>query len=44
MAVIEKTVELIGYRFSDEFMVIPDLSETVIIGTKTMQAWRGSKM
>ena len=31
---------LSGYRFSDEFMVIPDLSEKVIIGAKTMQAWR----
>ncbi|MGQ9625970.1 MAG: aspartyl protease family protein [Anaerolineae bacterium] len=29
-----------GYRFSDEFMVIPDLSERLIIGAKTMQAWR----
>ncbi len=29
-----------GYRFSDEFMVIPDLSSQVIIGAKTMQAWR----
>ena len=29
-----------GYRFSDEFMVIPDLSEDVIIGTATMQKWR----
>jgi hypothetical protein len=29
-----------GYRFSDEFMVIPDISEQVIIGAKTMQAWR----
>ena len=29
-----------GYRFSDEFMVIPDLSEEVIIGTTTMQKWR----
>ena len=29
-----------GYRFSDEFMVIPDLSEQLIIGAKTMQAWR----
>lgn len=29
-----------GYRFSDEFMVIPDISEKVIIGAKTMQAWR----
>lgn len=29
-----------GYRFSDEFMLIPDLSEQVIIGAKTLQAWR----
>ncbi|MGQ9531881.1 MAG: retropepsin-like aspartic protease [Desulfotomaculales bacterium] len=29
-----------GYRFSDEFMVLPGLSEEVIIGAKTMQAWR----
>ena len=29
-----------GYRFSDEFMLIPDLSERVIIGAKTLQAWR----
>jgi hypothetical protein len=29
-----------GYRFSDEFMVIPELSESVIIGTKTLQSWR----
>ena len=29
-----------GYRFSDEFMLIPGLSETVIIGAKTLQAWR----
>lgn len=28
------------YRFSDEFMIIPDLSEPVIIGAKTLQAWR----
>jgi hypothetical protein len=28
------------YGFSDEFMVIEDLSEPVIIGTKTLQAWR----
>jgi hypothetical protein len=28
------------YRFSDEFMVIEGLSEDVIIGVKTMQAWR----
>ncbi|MEW6041962.1 MAG: retropepsin-like aspartic protease [Elusimicrobiota bacterium] len=29
-----------GYRFSDEFIVIPDLAERVIIGAKTLQAWR----
>ncbi len=29
-----------GYRFSDEFMVRENLSERVIIGAKTMQAWR----
>ena len=29
-----------GYRFSDEFMVLPELSEEVIIGAKTMQALR----
>ena len=29
-----------GYRFSDEFMLIPELSEEVIIGAKTLQAWR----
>jgi hypothetical protein len=29
-----------GYRFSDEFMVIENLSEKVIIGAKTLQAWR----
>ena len=29
-----------GYRFSDEFMVIPDLSEELIIGSSTMQKWR----
>lgn len=29
-----------GYRFSDEFMLIPNLSEEVIIGTKTLQAGR----
>jgi hypothetical protein len=29
-----------GYRFSDEFMVISDLSEEVIIGAATMQKWR----
>jgi predicted aspartyl protease len=29
-----------GYRFSDEFIIIPELSEEVIIGAKTLQAWR----
>jgi len=29
-----------GYRFSDEFMVVPGLSEECIIGAATMQKWR----
>jgi len=29
-----------GYRFSDEFMVVPGLSEKCIIGAATMQKWR----
>jgi hypothetical protein len=29
-----------GYRFSDEFMVIENLSEPVIIGAATLQKWR----
>lgn len=29
-----------GYRFSDEFMLIPQLSEAVIIGAATLQKWR----
>lgn len=29
-----------GYRFSDEFMLIPELSERVIIGAATLQKWR----
>ncbi len=29
-----------GYRFSDEFMLIPKLSERVIIGAATLQKWR----
>jgi hypothetical protein len=29
-----------GYRFSDEFMLIPELSEQVIIGAATLQKWR----
>jgi predicted aspartyl protease len=28
-----------NYHFSDEFMIIPDLSEEVIIGAGTMQKW-----
>lgn len=29
-----------GYRFSDEFMLIPKLSEPVIIGATTLQKWQ----
>lgn len=29
-----------GCRFSDEFLVVPSLSDSVIVGAKTMQAWR----
>lgn len=29
-----------GYRFSDEFFVLPELSEKLVIGTTTMQKWR----
>ncbi|MFQ6014980.1 MAG: retropepsin-like aspartic protease [Anaerolineae bacterium] len=29
-----------GYRFSDEFMLIPGLSEPAIIGAATLQKWR----
>ena len=29
-----------GYRFSDEFMLIPGLSEAVIVGAATLQKWR----
>ncbi len=29
-----------GYQFSDEFMVIPNLSEPAIIGAATLQKWR----
>ena len=29
-----------GYRFSDEFMLIPNLSEPVLIGAATLQKWR----
>ncbi len=29
-----------SYRFSDEFVIIPGLSEEVIIGASSMQKWR----
>jgi len=29
-----------GLRFSDEFMLIPNLSEEALIGAATMQKWR----
>jgi hypothetical protein len=29
-----------GYRFSDEFMLVPHLPEQVIIGAKTLRKWR----
>lgn len=29
-----------GYRFSDEFIVMDEISEPVIIGAATMQKWR----
>lgn len=29
-----------GYRFSDEFMLMPKLSEETIIGSATLQKWR----
>ncbi len=29
-----------GIRLSDEFLIAEDLSEEIIIGAKTMQAWR----
>lgn len=29
-----------GYRFSDEFMIVPRLAERLIIGAATMQKWR----
>lgn len=29
-----------GLRFSDEFMVIPELSQPVLIGAATLQKWR----
>ena len=32
--------DLNGYTFGDEFMVIPGLSDPVIIGAATLQKWR----
>ena len=29
-----------GYRFSDEFFIIQNLSENLILGAATMQKWR----
>ena len=29
-----------GYHFSDEFVLVPNLAEEIIIGTYTMQKWR----
>lgn len=29
-----------GYRFSDEFFLVPHLSEKLILGASTMQKWR----
>jgi predicted aspartyl protease len=29
-----------GYRFSDEFMLISDFSERIVIGAATLQKWR----
>ena len=37
---IRLNFHLDGYRFSDEFMLIPGLSEPVLIGAATMQKWR----
>jgi len=39
-AAVRLNFYLDGYRFSDEFMLIPGLSEAVIIGAKTLQGWR----
>lgn len=38
--VVRLNFHLDGYRFSDEFMLIPGLSEQVIIGAATLQKWR----
>jgi hypothetical protein len=37
---VNKKILYNNYRFSDEFIIIPELSEEVIIGAKTLQAWR----
>jgi hypothetical protein len=37
---IPLTFYIDGYRFSDEFMVLENLSEKVIIGAATLQKWR----
>jgi hypothetical protein len=37
---IPLTFYIDGYRFSDEFMVLENLSEKVIIGASTLQKWR----
>ncbi len=34
------TIWLNGYRLSDEFMVVEQLSRPVLIGAATMQKWR----
>ncbi|MFN4178983.1 MAG: retropepsin-like aspartic protease [Armatimonadota bacterium] len=37
---VRLTIWLNGYRLSDEFMVIEQLSRPVLIGAATMQKWR----
>ncbi len=37
---VRLTIWLDGYRISDEFMVIEQLSRPVLIGAATMQKWR----
>lgn len=39
-AVVRLDFYLDGYRFSDEFILVPSLSEAVILGVATMQKWR----
>ncbi len=38
--VVRLNFYLDGLRFSDEFMLIPGLSELLIIGAATLQKWR----